>query len=34
MASPAIDAFITFRILKLLVTTLNKTEAFKLDIID
>ena len=34
MASPAIDAFITFRFLKLLVTPFNKTEAFKLGIID
>ena len=34
MASPAIDAFITFRFLKLLVTPFNKTEAFKQGIID
>ena len=34
MASTAIDAFITFRFLKLLVTPFNKTEAFKLGIID
>ena len=34
MASPAIDAFITFRFLKLLVTPFNKTEAFRLGIID
>ena len=34
MASPAIDAFITFRFLKLLVTPFNKTEAYKLGIID
>ena len=34
MGSPAIDAFITFRFLKLLVTPFNKTEAFKLGIID
>ena len=34
MASPAIDAFITFRFLKLLVTPFNKTEAFKFGIID
>ena len=34
MASPAIDAFITFRFLKLLVTPFDKTEAFKLGIID
>ena len=34
MASPAIDAFITFRFLKLLVTPFNKTEAFTLGIID
>ena len=30
----AIDALITFRFLKLLVTPFNKTEAFKLGIID
>lgn len=34
MASPAIDAFITFRFLKLLVTPFDKTEAFKYGIID
>ena len=34
MASRAIDAFITFRFLKLLVTPFDKTEAFKLGIID
>ena len=34
MASTAIDAFITFRFLKLLVTPFNKTEAFKLGIIN
>ena len=34
MASPAIDAFITFRFLKLLVTPFDKTEAFKFGIID
>ena len=34
MASPAIDAFITFRFLKLLVTPFNKTEAYRLGIID
>ena len=34
MASQAIDAFITFRFLKLLVTPFNKTEAFKQGIID
>tara|TARA_R100000742_G_C4270856_1_gene89635 strand:- start:931 stop:1536 length:606 start_codon:yes stop_codon:yes gene_type:complete len=34
MASTAIDAFITFRFLKLLVTPFNKTEAYKLGIID
>ena len=34
MGSPAIDAFITFRFLKLLVTPFNKTEAFKFGIID
>ena len=34
MASPAIDAFITFRFLKLLVTPFEKTEAFNLGIID
>ncbi len=34
MASPAIDAFITFRFLKLLVTPFDKTEAFKLGIIN
>jgi len=34
MASPAIDAFITFRFLKLLVTPFDKTEAYKLGIID
>jgi hypothetical protein len=34
MASTAIDAFITFRFLKLLVTPFNKTEAFKMGIID
>ena len=34
MASTAIDAFITFRFLKLLVTPFNKTEAFKFGIID
>jgi len=34
MASPAIDAFITFRFLKLLVTPFNKTEAYQLGIID
>ena len=34
MASPAIAAFITFRFLKLLVTPFNKTEAFRLGIID
>ena len=34
MASRAIDAFITFRFLKLLVTPFNKTEAFKLGIIN
>ena len=34
MASQAIDAFITFRFLKLLVTPFNKTEAFRLGIID
>ena len=34
MASPAIDAFITFRFLKLLLTPFNKTEAFKFGIID
>ena len=34
MASPAIDAFITFMFLKLLVTPFNKTEAFRLGIID
>ena len=34
MASTAIDAFITFRFLKLLVTPFNKTEAFKLGIIE
>ena len=34
MESPAIDAFITFRFLKLLVTPFNKTEAFKFGIID
>ena len=34
MASTAIAAFITFRFLKLLVTPFNKTEAFKLGIID
>jgi len=34
MASTAIDAFITFRFLKLLVTPFNKTEAFRLGIID
>ena len=34
MASPAIDAFITFRFLKLLVTPFDKTEAYRLNIID
>ena len=34
MASPAIDAFITFRFLKLLVTPFDKTEAVKYGIID
>ena len=34
MASPAIDAFITFRFLKLLVTPFDKTEAYRLGIID
>ena len=34
MASTSIDAFITFRFLKLLVTPFNKTEAFKLGIIN
>ena len=34
MASTAIDAFITFSFLKLLVTPFNKTEAFKLGIIN
>jgi hypothetical protein len=34
MASPAIDAFITFRFLKLLVTPFDKTEAYNLGIID
>ena len=34
MASTAIDAFITFRFLKLLVTPFDKTEAFKMGIID
>ena len=34
MASPAIDAFITFRFLMFLVKPFNKTEAFKLGIID
>ena len=34
MASPAIDAFITFRFLKLLVTPFNKTKAYELGIID
>ena len=34
MASTAIDAFITFRFLKLLVTPFNKTESFKLGIIN
>ena len=34
MASTAIEAFITFRFLKLLVTPFNKTEAFKLGIIN
>jgi len=34
MASTAIDAFITFRFLKLLVTPFNKTEAYKLGIIE
>lgn len=34
MASTAIDAFITFRFLKLLTTPFNKTEAYKLGIID
>ena len=34
MASPAIDAFITFRFLKLLVTPFDKTEAYNLGIIN
>jgi len=34
MASPAIDAFITFRFLKLFIKPFEKTEAFKFGIID
>ena len=34
MASPAIDAFITFRVIKMLVTPFDSTDAYKLGIID
>ena len=34
MANRAIDALIAFRLIKLLVTPFNKTEAYKLGIID
>ena len=34
MASRAVDALIAFRLIKLLTTPFNKTEAYKLGIID